>query len=79
MGDPLIENTGAGAIGNKTQLEKVSSMSISRRKKAANRAGGSAPQTPNDRCREGISPADGHYRSVGFHAAQIAKEILAPL
>jgi aminomuconate-semialdehyde/2-hydroxymuconate-6-semialdehyde dehydrogenase len=54
MGDPLDENTEQGAIVNKQQLEKVKFYVDLARKEGGNIAlGGSAPQPPNERCREG--------------------------
>jgi aminomuconate-semialdehyde/2-hydroxymuconate-6-semialdehyde dehydrogenase len=54
LGDPLDENTDQGAIVNKTQLEKVKFYVDLAQKEGGKIAfGGSAPQPPNERCREG--------------------------
>jgi aminomuconate-semialdehyde/2-hydroxymuconate-6-semialdehyde dehydrogenase len=54
MGDPMDENTEQGAIVNKTQLEKVKFYVALAQKEGGKLAlGGSAPEPPNDRCREG--------------------------
>ena len=54
LGDPLDENTEQGAIVNKAQLEKVKSyVDLAQKEGGKIALGGSAPQPPNDRCREG--------------------------
>src|SRR6059058_1863506 len=54
LGDPLEEKTEQGAIVNKTQLEKVKFYVDLAQKEGGKIAfGGSAPQPPNERCREG--------------------------
>jgi aminomuconate-semialdehyde/2-hydroxymuconate-6-semialdehyde dehydrogenase len=54
LGDPLDENTEQGAIVNKTQLEKVKFyIDLAQKEGGKIALGGSAPQAPNERCREG--------------------------
>ena len=54
MGDPLNEKTEHGAIVNKAQLDKVKFYIDLAQKEGGKLAlGGSAPEPPNDRCREG--------------------------
>jgi aminomuconate-semialdehyde/2-hydroxymuconate-6-semialdehyde dehydrogenase len=54
IGDPLDENTEQGAIVNKTQLEKVKFyVDLAQKEGGKIVLGGSAPQPPNERCREG--------------------------
>lgn len=54
MGDPLDENTEQGAIVNKTQLEKIRFyVDLAQKEGGKIALGGSAPQAPNERCREG--------------------------
>src|SRR5258705_7091703 len=54
LGDPLDENTEQGAIVNKTQLEKVKFyVDLAQKEGGKIALGGSAPQAPNERCREG--------------------------
>ena len=53
-GDPLEEKTEQGAIVNKTQLEKVKFyVDLAQKEGGKIALGGSAPQAPNERCREG--------------------------
>jgi aminomuconate-semialdehyde/2-hydroxymuconate-6-semialdehyde dehydrogenase len=54
MGVPLDENTEQGAIVNKTQLEKVKFyVDLAQKEGGKIAVGGSAPEAPNERCREG--------------------------
>ena len=54
MGDPLDEKTEQGAIVNKTQLEKVKFyVDLAQKEGGKITLGGSAPQPPNERCRDG--------------------------
>jgi aminomuconate-semialdehyde/2-hydroxymuconate-6-semialdehyde dehydrogenase len=54
MGDPLNENTEQGAIVNKTQLDKIKFYADLAQKEGGKIAlGGSAPKSPNERCRDG--------------------------
>src|SRR4051794_20328030 len=54
LGDPLDENTEQGAIVNKTQLEKVKFyVDLAQKEGGKIALGGSAPQSPNERCRDG--------------------------
>ncbi|HEU0207357.1 MAG TPA: aldehyde dehydrogenase [Candidatus Udaeobacter sp.] len=54
LGDPLDESTEQGAIVNKTQLEKVKFyVDLAQKEGGKIALGGSAPQSPNERCREG--------------------------
>jgi aminomuconate-semialdehyde/2-hydroxymuconate-6-semialdehyde dehydrogenase len=54
LGDPLDEKTEQGAIVNKTQLEKVKFyVDLAQKEGGKIALGGSAPQAPNERCREG--------------------------
>src|SRR5256714_1752566 len=54
LGDPLDENTEQGAIVNKTQLEKVKFyVDLAQKEGGKIALGGSSPQAPNERCREG--------------------------
>ena len=54
MGDPLDEQTEQGAIVNKTQLEKIKFyVDLAQKEGGKVALGGSAPQAPNERCREG--------------------------
>src|SRR5438093_1115365 len=54
LGDPLDENTEQGAIVNKTQLEKVKFyVDLAQKEGGKIALGGSAPESPNERCREG--------------------------
>src|SRR6476660_6438055 len=53
-GDPLDEQTEQGAIVNKTQLEKIKFyVDLAQKEGGKIALGGSAPQAPNERCREG--------------------------
>src|SRR6188472_198094 len=54
LGDPLDEKTEQGAIVNKTQLEKVKFyVDLAQKEGGKIALGGTAPQAPNERCREG--------------------------
>src|SRR6478609_5159835 len=54
QGDPLDETTEQGAIVNKTQLEKVKFyVDLAQKEGGKIALGGSAPEAPNERCREG--------------------------
>src|SRR6476660_9113538 len=54
LGDPLDEKTEQGAIVNKTHLEKVKFyVDLAQKEGGKIALGGSAPQAPNERCREG--------------------------
>jgi aminomuconate-semialdehyde/2-hydroxymuconate-6-semialdehyde dehydrogenase len=54
LGDPLDEKTEQGAIVNKTQLEKVKFyVDLAQKEGGKIALGGSAPQPPNERCRDG--------------------------
>src|SRR5262245_34300776 len=54
LGDPLAETTEQGAIVNKTQLEKVRFyVDLAQKEGGKIALGGSAPQAPNERCRDG--------------------------
>jgi aminomuconate-semialdehyde/2-hydroxymuconate-6-semialdehyde dehydrogenase len=54
LGDPLDEKTEQGAIVNETQLEKVKFyVDLAQKEGGKIALGGSAPQPPNERCREG--------------------------
>src|SRR5256714_430860 len=54
LGDPLDEKTEQGAIVNKTQLEKVKFyVDLAQKEGGKIALGGSSPQAPNERCREG--------------------------
>jgi aminomuconate-semialdehyde/2-hydroxymuconate-6-semialdehyde dehydrogenase len=54
LGDPLDENTEQGAIVNKPQLDKIRFYVDLAQKEGGRLAlGGSAPQPPNERCRDG--------------------------
>src|SRR3982751_2540330 len=54
LGDPLDENTEQGAIVNKTQLDKVKFyVDLAQQEGGTIALGGSAPEPPNERCREG--------------------------
>jgi len=54
MGDPLDEDTEQGAIVNKAQLEKIRFyVDLAQKEGGKIALGGSAPQAPNERCREG--------------------------
>jgi aminomuconate-semialdehyde/2-hydroxymuconate-6-semialdehyde dehydrogenase len=54
VGDPLDEKTDQGAIVSKTQLEKVKFyVDLAQKEGGKIVVGGSAPQPPNERCREG--------------------------
>jgi aminomuconate-semialdehyde/2-hydroxymuconate-6-semialdehyde dehydrogenase len=54
LGDPLDEKTEQGAIVNKAQLDKIKFYVDLGQKEGGKLAlGGSAPQPPNERCREG--------------------------
>jgi aminomuconate-semialdehyde/2-hydroxymuconate-6-semialdehyde dehydrogenase len=54
QGDPLDESTEQGAIVNKTQLEKVKFyVELAQKEGGKIALGGSAPQAPNARCRDG--------------------------
>jgi aminomuconate-semialdehyde/2-hydroxymuconate-6-semialdehyde dehydrogenase len=53
-GDPLDERTEQGAIVNKTQLEKIKFyVDLAQKEGGKIALGGSAPQPPNERCRNG--------------------------
>src|SRR6476660_429217 len=53
-GDPLEEKTEQGAIDNKTQIEKVKFyVDLAQKEGGKIALGGTAPQAPNERCREG--------------------------
>jgi aminomuconate-semialdehyde/2-hydroxymuconate-6-semialdehyde dehydrogenase len=54
MGDPLDEKTEQGAIVNKTQLEKIKFyVDLAQQEGGKVTLGGSAPNPPNERCRDG--------------------------
>jgi aminomuconate-semialdehyde/2-hydroxymuconate-6-semialdehyde dehydrogenase len=54
LGDPLDETTDQGAIVNKTQLDKIKFyVDLAQKEGGELVLGGSAPEPPNDRCREG--------------------------
>src|SRR5260370_6278455 len=54
LGDPLDEKTDQGAIVSKTQLEKVKFyVDLAQKEGGKIALGGSAPKSPNERCREG--------------------------
>src|SRR5438128_8883103 len=54
QGDPLDEKTDQGAIVNKTQLEKIKFyVDLAQKEGGKVTLGGSAPEPPNERCREG--------------------------
>ena len=54
LGDPLDEKTDQGAIVNKTQLDKIKFyVDLAQQEGGKLALGGSAPEPPNDRCREG--------------------------
>ncbi len=54
MGDPLDEKTEQGAIVNKPQLEKIRFyVDLAQKEGGKIALGGSAPQAPNERCRDG--------------------------
>src|SRR5690242_5659535 len=54
LGDPLDEDTEQGAIVNKAQLEKIRFyVDLAQKEGGKIALGGSAPQAPNERCREG--------------------------
>ena len=54
QGDPLDEETEQGAIVNKTQLDKVNFyVDLAQKEGGEIALGGSAPQAPNERCRDG--------------------------
>ncbi|HEY4257394.1 MAG TPA: aldehyde dehydrogenase [Candidatus Udaeobacter sp.] len=54
LGDPLEEKTEQGAIVNKTQLEKIKFyIDLAQKEGGKVTLGGSVPQPPNERCREG--------------------------
>ena len=68
LGDPLDEKTEQGAIVNKTQLDKVKFyVDLAQKEGGKVALGGSAPQSPNERCRDGyFFPANRHYGSARF-------------
>jgi aminomuconate-semialdehyde/2-hydroxymuconate-6-semialdehyde dehydrogenase len=54
LGDPLDEKTEQGAIVNKTQLDKIKFyVDLAHKEGGKIALGGSAPQPPNERCRDG--------------------------
>src|SRR5213592_1753360 len=54
LGDPLDEKTEQGAIVNKPQLDKIKFyIDLAQKEGGKVALGGSAPQSPNQRCREG--------------------------
>jgi aminomuconate-semialdehyde/2-hydroxymuconate-6-semialdehyde dehydrogenase len=54
MGDPLDEKTDQGAIASKTQLEKIKFyVDLAQKEGGKIALGGSTPNAPNERCREG--------------------------
>jgi aminomuconate-semialdehyde/2-hydroxymuconate-6-semialdehyde dehydrogenase len=54
VGDPLDEKTDQGAIVNKAQLEKIKFyVDLAQKEGGKITLGGSAPEPPNERCREG--------------------------
>src|SRR2546430_6376680 len=54
LGDPLDEKTEQGAIVNKAQLEKIKFyVDLGQKEGGKIALGGSAPEPPNERCREG--------------------------
>jgi aminomuconate-semialdehyde/2-hydroxymuconate-6-semialdehyde dehydrogenase len=54
MGDPLDEKTDQGAIVNRPQLDKIKFyVDLAQKEGGKIALGGSAPQPPNERCREG--------------------------
>jgi NAD-dependent aldehyde dehydrogenases len=78
IGDPLDENTEQGAIVNKAQLEKVKFyVDLAQKEGGKIALGGSAPEAPNERCREGYFFQPTSLPACRFHAAQIAKKFSA--
>src|SRR5947199_3271117 len=54
LGDPLDEKTEQGAIVNKPQLDKIKFyIDLAQKEGGKVALGGSAPQSPNERCRDG--------------------------
>src|SRR5213592_3964351 len=54
VGDPLDEKTDQGAIVNKTQLDKIKFyVDLAQQEGGVTALGGSAPEPPNERCRDG--------------------------
>jgi aminomuconate-semialdehyde/2-hydroxymuconate-6-semialdehyde dehydrogenase len=54
LGDPLDEKTEQGAIVNKAQLDKIKFyVDLAQKEGGKITLGGSSPQAPNERCREG--------------------------
>jgi aminomuconate-semialdehyde/2-hydroxymuconate-6-semialdehyde dehydrogenase len=54
MGDPLDEKTEQGAIVNKPQLDKIKFyVDLAQKEGGKIALGGSAPESPNERCRDG--------------------------
>jgi aminomuconate-semialdehyde/2-hydroxymuconate-6-semialdehyde dehydrogenase len=54
LGDPLDEKTEQGAIVNKAQLDKIKFyVDLAQKEGGKIALGGSSPQSPNERCREG--------------------------
>jgi aminomuconate-semialdehyde/2-hydroxymuconate-6-semialdehyde dehydrogenase len=54
IGDPLDEKTDQGAIVNKTQLDKIKFyVDLAQKEGGVTALGGSPPEPPNDRCRDG--------------------------
>jgi aminomuconate-semialdehyde/2-hydroxymuconate-6-semialdehyde dehydrogenase len=54
LGDPLDEKTDQGAIVNKTQLDKIKFyVDLAQKEGGKIALGGSTPELPNERCREG--------------------------
>src|SRR5205809_2679732 len=54
IGDPLDEKTDQGAIVNKTQLDKIKFyVDLAQQEGGVTALGGSAPEPPNERCRDG--------------------------
>src|SRR6058998_3950016 len=80
LGDPLDENTEQGAIVNKTQLEKVKFyVDLAQKEGGKIALGGSAPQSPNERCREGYFFQPTVITSLPVSCRTNREEIFGPI
>jgi aminomuconate-semialdehyde/2-hydroxymuconate-6-semialdehyde dehydrogenase len=78
--DPLDENTEQGAIVNKPQLEKIKFyVDLAQKEGGKIALGGSAPQAPNERCREGYFFAPTVITGLSVSCRTNREEIFGPV
>jgi aminomuconate-semialdehyde/2-hydroxymuconate-6-semialdehyde dehydrogenase len=80
QGDPLDEQTEQGAIVNKTQLDKVKFyVDLAQKEGGKIALGGSSPQGPNERCREGYFFQPTIITSLSVSCRTNREEIFGPV